>query len=472
MEAIFRKINTISYVKKVLIIVALLLPIHIGFVFFIKTDMSVTVLIVQSIVSLILFILILISILALSRYSVEISKITNITKKAANGSLYHRITNIDKTEEIGQLAWDINDLLDQQEIFLRDLKSSLELISQGQMHRKMLPRGLHGDFTKIATDVNKIFLAIGTANSKDAFIQDILEVISEYEKGVYLKQINTTGMQEDIIGLANGINELGSSLGELSLMNLKNGITLQNDSQILTKNVNILSTSATTQAASLEETAAALEEITSTIQISNQNTIQMQEYSTKVTLAVEEGLELASQTANSMEIINKEVNTISEAISIIDQIAFQTNILSLNAAVEAATAGEAGKGFAVVAQEVRNLATRSAEAANDIKNIVSSATTKANDGKLLADDMINGYNQLNQDITKTANLINEVTNASKEQESGIIQINNAVSLLDQGIQQSATIAKETNKIAIKSDEIASVIVTEANTKSFIGKDTL
>ena len=116
--------------------------------------------------------------------------------------------------------------------------------------------------------------------------------------------------------------------------------------------------------------------------------------------------------------IDKEVNAINEAITVIDQIAFQTNILSLNAAVEAATAGEAGKGFAVVAQEVRNLASRSAEAANEIKTLVQNATTKANDGKSIANQMINGYTELNENISKTIELIKDVEMASKEQQQG------------------------------------------------------
>ncbi|MCT7608932.1 methyl-accepting chemotaxis protein, partial [Aliarcobacter butzleri] len=91
----------------------------------------------------------------------------------------------------------------------------------------------------------------------------------------------------------------------------------------------------------------------------------------------------------------------NDSISVIDQIAFQTNILSLNAAVEAATAGEAGKGFAVVAQEVRNLASRSAEAAKEIKAIVENATNKANQGKEIATNMIDGYKELNQNISQT-----------------------------------------------------------------------
>ncbi|GKT31681.1 hypothetical protein ADUPG1_002087, partial [Aduncisulcus paluster] len=95
----------------------------------------------------------------------------------------------------------------------------------------------------------------------------------------------------------------------------------------------------------------------------------MATYAQTVTSSVSSGEALASQTTLAMDEINTEVTSINEAITVIDQIAFQTNILSLNAAVEAATAGEAGKGFAVVAQEVRNLASRSAEAANEIKKL-------------------------------------------------------------------------------------------------------
>ncbi|KHF07873.1 chemotaxis protein, partial [Vibrio parahaemolyticus] len=135
--------------------------------------------------------------------------------------------------------------------------------------------------------------------------------------------------------------------------------------------------------------------------------------------AAQTGYNLADKTTFSMDEINEKVSAINEAISIIDQIAFQTNILSLNAAVEAATAGEAGKGFAVVAQEVRNLASRSAEAAKEIKAIVENATSKANQGKSIATNMIGGYKELNYSISQTINLINDIQNASKEQLSGI-----------------------------------------------------
>ncbi len=113
-----------------------------------------------------------------------------------------------------------------------------------------------------------------------------------------------------------------------------------------------------------------------------------------------EGKINANDTVKAMDEINDTVQNINEAISVIDQIAFQTNILSLNAAVEAATEGEAGKGFAVVAQEVRNLASRSAEAAKEIKDLVENATQRANNGKITSSKMIEGFTQLEEENRK------------------------------------------------------------------------
>ena len=196
----------------------------------------------------------------------------------------------------------------------------------------------------------------------------------------------------------------------------------------------------------------------------------MSKLASNVTNSVTKGETLANQTTESMNEIDKEVNSINEAITVIDQIAFQTNILSLNAAVEAATAGEAGKGFAVVAQEVRNLATRSAEAAREIKAIVENATKKADLGKKISEDMISGYKTLNEDIIKTIDLIKGVESSSKEQLAGIEQINHAINSLDQQTQQNAQIASQTYSVAMQTDTIAKLIVSSANSKEFIGKN--
>ena len=179
--------------------------------------------------------------------------------------------------------------------------------------------------------------------------------------------------------------------------------------------------------------------------------------------------EQSKESAKAMIKLNEESTKISDTISIISQIAFQTNILSLNAAVEAATAGEAGKGFAVVAQEVRNLASRSAEAAHDIKNLVSNATLKANEGKKIAATMIDGYHNITQNISNTINLIKDVSSGANEQKVAMEQISDAINSLDKQTQVNANIANQTNDISSQTSVLANNIVISVNTKEFRGK---
>jgi methyl-accepting chemotaxis protein len=156
-----------------------------------------------------------------------------------------------------------------------------------------------------------------------------------------------------------------------------------------------------------------------------------------------------------MDDILEATKIIAQEIQAIDKIAFQTNILSLNAAVEAATAGEAGKGFAVVAAEVRNLATKSANTASQIKSMVEQAQIKAENGKKVTRDMLNGYNILNNKIGETYTIIKEVEIASKEQRQGISQINDAVTQLDQMTQQNALTANSISSYSQKISNMAS-----------------
>ncbi|MBD3842549.1 MAG: methyl-accepting chemotaxis protein, partial [Campylobacterales bacterium] len=208
--------------------------------------------------------------------------------------------------------------------------------------------------------------------------------LRNYSQSKYDYKIDDRGIYGDLGSVTAGIKLVGNNTSEILSMILNTGDSLRASTHTLSNASSGLSTSSNTQAASLEETTAALEEITTAIKGNSQNSVKMANLAQDVTTSASKGEELAIQTSEAMGEIVTQVTSINEAIEVIDQISFQTNILSLNAAVEAATAGEAGKGFAVVAGEVRNLATRSAEAAKDIKTIVESATTKANEGKSVA----------------------------------------------------------------------------------------
>ena len=374
-------------------------------------------------------------------------------------------------DEFGEMAKVVNqNILRTQKGIEEDRKLINETIAVlGEFEQGDLCQRLNLDVENPAlAELKRVINNMGTVLETN--IDNILKVLEQYSNYNYLNKIDQKSLKEHLLKLANGVNTLGDSITNMLVQNKSNGLTLEQSSSLLLTNVDKLNLSSNEAAASLEETAAALEEITSNIRNNTENIAKMAKYSNEITKASSDGEKLANSTTTAMDEINTQVNLVNDAISVIDQIAFQTNILSLNAAVEAATAGEAGKGFAVVAQEVRNLASRSAEAAKEIKSIVEEATKKANEGKDIANEMIQGYKSLNDSINSTINLISDVEMSSKEQLSGIEQINDAVNQLDQQTQQNAAISTQTNDIAITSDKIAKLIVEDANQKEFEGKN--
>ncbi|WP_152060404.1 methyl-accepting chemotaxis protein [Aliarcobacter butzleri] len=343
------------------------------------------------------------------------------------------------------------------------VKKAINLAKTGILKQTIKESTQNEGIEELKNNINDLFEIV--SSKVDGDLNKISEALSSFQKLNFVHRISGDNLGE----VSKGLNNLATIINEMLVENKTNGLTLDKSSNVLLSNVDKLNLSSNEAAASLEETAAALEEVTSNVRNNTQNIAQMAKLSTEVTASASQGEKLANETTVAMDEINNQVNLINEAIGVIDNIAFQTNILSLNAAVEAATAGEAGKGFAVVAGEVRNLASRSAEAAREIKTIVENATSKANQGKSIATNMIEGYKELNQNISQTISLISDIQNASKEQLLGIEQINDAVTQLDRQTQQNAMIASQTHDVALITDEISKLIVSDADAKEFVGK---
>ena len=379
------------------------------------------------------------------RYDDEIGIMSKVVNK-----------NIEKTK----------DLIEQDKRVIDAVKNAVQIAKTGKMDQSITISTSNEELEELKTGFNDLLEVVSTKVCGD--LNRISKSLDAFSKLDFTHRISGNKLGEVSVGL----NNLAEVINQMLIDNKSIGMTLQNSANTLLSNVDTLNNSSNEAAASLEETAAALEQITGNISNNTDMVLKMASYGNDVKKSVSSGQKLANETTVAMDEINTEVTAISEAISVIDQIAFQTNILSLNAAVEAATAGEAGKGFAVVAQEVRNLASRSADAANDIKQLVENATTKANNGKNIADEMIDGYTNLNESISKTLDLISNVENASKEQQHGIEQINDAVNQLDQQTQQNASVASHTKTVAMQTQSIATKIVEDADKKEFIGKESV
>ncbi|ECJ2712841.1 methyl-accepting chemotaxis protein II [Salmonella enterica] len=201
------------------------------------------------------------------------------------------------------------------------------------------------------------------------------------------------------------------------------------------------------QASALEETAASMEQLTATVKQNADNARQASQLAQSASETARHGGKVVDGVVNTMHEIADSSKKIADA--------FQTNILALNAAVEAARAGEQGRGFAVVAGEVRNLASRSAQAAKEIKALIEDSVSRVDTGSVLVESAGETMTDIVNAVTRVTDIMGEIASASDEQSRGIDQVALAVSEMDRVTQQNASLVQESAAAAAALEEQAS-----------------
>ena len=278
---------------------------------------------------------------------------------------------------------------------------------------------------------------------RDTVIRKLTEALGELSRGNLGYHIETAFSRayEELRGTFNtSADTLAGSMRAVA----GSAETLRHSSTYIAGAMNDLSQRTEQQAATIEETSAALTEITEAVTNSSAQSIEASRMMSETSRAAAQCAGLMRDAIDAMQRIEGSSGQIGQIINVIDEIAFQTNLLALNAGVEAARAGEAGKGFAVVAQEVRELASRSANAAKEIKALVSVSSEQVGAGVGIVNRTGEALGEIETRVRQVGDLIGAVVTATGEQSSAIREINSSVHALDEATQRNATMAAETN----------------------------
>lgn len=318
-------------------------------------------------------------------------------------------------------------------------KGGKEIWLQASYNPIMDMNGKPFKVVKYATDITEQY---NNAATLAEAVEETQGIIEGAKAGDLSSRVPLDGKTGAIAALCDGVNALMDKMSEVIVMVREAGDTITTAAGEISTGNNDLSQRTEEQASSLEETAASMEELASTVKNNAENAKQANQLAVAASGVAIQGGAVVGQVVSTMSAINASAKKIEDIISVIDGIAFQTNILALNAAVEAARAGEQGRGFAVVAGEVRNLAQRSASAAKEIKELISDSVSKTAEGTTQVEKAGKTMQEIVASVQRVTDIMGEITAASVEQSTGIDQVNQAITSMDEVTQQNAALVEQ------------------------------
>ena len=318
----------------------------------------------------------------------------------------------------------------------KEIGELVSAVSDGKLDQRISVKNKSGFFEMLATGLNGVINTVGDV------VSELKRLVEGANEGDLTRTMNLEGRPGLYVSIGSGVNALvGNMAGMVSQVKAMAAEVHAGAEEISRGNIN-LSQRTEEQASSLEETASSMEQMTSTVKQTADNAGQANQLAVVARQQAEKGGTVVGSAVVAMSGINDASKKIADIIGVIDEIAFQTNLLALNAAVEAARAGEQGRGFAVVATEVRNLAGRSATAAKEIKTLIQDSVAKVEEGSRLVDDSGKTLEEIVHAVKKVTDIVAEIAAASREQSSGIEQVNKAIMQMDGNTQQNAALVEE------------------------------
>ncbi|HTB65637.1 MAG TPA: methyl-accepting chemotaxis protein [Steroidobacteraceae bacterium] len=331
---------------------------------------------------------------------------------------------------------------------VRESREVIQAVLGGASDRRIAMDGKSGNLHLLAQSINELIDSVSTT------VAETGQVMRRAVEGDLTSRMNVNDKLGDFKVLATAVNSMIQAMMEVvaSLSTTSNAV--QVGAAEISRGSLALSNRTEVQASSLEETSSTMEQMTSMVKNNANNAAQASQLAVAAREKAEGGGKVVGAAVTAMSEINTASNKIVDVIGVIDEIAFQTNLLALNAAVEAARAGEQGQSFAVVAAEVRNLASRSAEAAKEIKALIQDSVRKVNEGTKLVDQSGEVLGEIVLRVKKVTDVIADIANSSREQASGIEQVNKAVTAMDAMTQQNAALVEEAAAAATALNEQA------------------